>query len=175
MGGPHWVYQRLPRRQRSRESCRCRENQGFLQIIGHGVTEHLQNTLFKVIAAFFALPINEKLKLSAELSPCLRGYDMVGGQKLDGLDESATPDQKEGFMIKPEKPLERFLAGPNQWPDTSLLGMADFQDAYTEYFWAVHELSKKMFRLVALGLDLDENYFDDFASDIDGSSNNLIR
>lgn len=90
------------------------ENQGFLQIIGHGVTEDLQTRFLKVVAAFFALPLKEKLKLSAELSPCFRGYERVGGQKLDELDESATPDQKEGFTIKPERPLGRFLAGPNQ-------------------------------------------------------------
>lgn len=48
--------------------------------------------------------------------------------------------------------------------------MADFKDTYMEYFWAVHELSKTMFRLIALSLDLDEDYFDDFASDPDGKS-----
>lgn len=97
-------------------------NQGFLQIIGHGVTEDLQARFLKVVAAFFALPTNEKLKLSAELSPCFRGYERVSGQKLDELDESATPDQKEGFTIKPERPLGRFLAGPNQvcWQKTGV-------------------------------------------------------
>lgn len=33
---------------------------------------------------------------------------------------------------------------------------------------AVHSLSKSMFRLMALSLDLEETYFDDFASDPDG-------
>ena len=148
--------------------CEAYENQGFLQIVGHGVTQDLQSRFLKVVAAFFALPAEEKLKLSAELSPCFRGYERVGGQKLDELDESATPDQKEGFTIKPGRPLGRFLAGPNQWPDSSLPGMANFKETYMEYFWTVHELSKTMFRLIALSLGLDEDYFDDFASDPDG-------
>jgi isopenicillin N synthase-like dioxygenase len=144
------------------------ENQGFLQIVGHAITRDLQTRFLEVVAAFFALPTDEKLKLSAELSPCFRGYERVGGQKLDELNESATPDQKEGFTIKPERPLGRFLAGPNQWPDPTLPGMANFKGTYMEYFWAVHRLSKTMFRLIALSLNLDEEYFDDFASDPDG-------
>jgi isopenicillin N synthase-like dioxygenase len=144
------------------------ENQGFLQITGHAITQDLQSRFLSHVAAFFALPTEEKLKLSAELSPCFRGYERVGGQKLDELDESATPDQKEGFTIKPERPLGRFLAGPNQWPDPALPGMAKFKETYMEYFLAVHELSKTMFRLMALSLGLDEEYFDDFASDPDG-------
>lgn len=47
--------------------------------------------------------------------------------------------------------------------------MVGFKDTYMEYFWAVHELSKTMFRLIALSLDLNEEYFDDFASDPDGN------
>lgn len=144
------------------------ENQGFLQIVGHNVSSDIQFRFLEVVAAFFTLPTDEKLKISAELSPCFRGYERVGGQKLDELDESATPDQKEGFTIKPERPLGRFLAGPNQWPDPTLPGMAEFKETYMEYFWAVHELSKTMFRLIALSLGLDEDYFDDFASDPDG-------
>lgn len=51
--------------------------------------------------------------------------------------------------------------------------MADFKETYIKYFSAVHELSKTMFRVIALSLDLDEDYFDDFASDPDGNSSIL--
>lgn len=144
------------------------ENQGFLQIVGHSVTPDTQKSFLAAVAAFFALPLKDKKKVSQDLSPCYRGYERIGGQKLDELDNDATEDQKEGFSIRPERELGRFLAGPNQWPDPSLPGMSTFRETYMEYFDAVHGLSKNMFRLIALSLDLEETFFDDFAADPDG-------
>jgi isopenicillin N synthase-like dioxygenase len=113
-----------------REAC---ENQGFLQVIGHSVPEATQKKFLDAIARFFALPMEEKEKLSQSNSPCYRGYERIGGQKLDELDTNATPDQKEGFSIRPERPLGKFLAGPNQWPEESVV--PGFKEAYMEYFW----------------------------------------
>lgn len=142
-------------------------NQGFLQITGHNVSPAIQSAFLGAIAAFFSLPLSEKEKLSQEFSPCHRGYERLGGQKLDELDADATPDQKEGFSIRPERPAgSAFLAGPNQWPDEALV--PGFRAAYENYFNAVHSLSKSVFRLVSLALNLPEDYLDAFAADPDG-------
>ena len=109
------------------------ENQGFLQVIGHSVPASTQTKFLSAIARFFALPLEEKEKVSQNNSPCHRGYERIGGQKLDELDEDATPDQKEGFSVRPERELGRFLAGMNQWPDEELV--PGFRKAYMEYFW----------------------------------------
>ncbi|EXJ90964.1 hypothetical protein A1O1_04071 [Capronia coronata CBS 617.96] len=140
------------------------ENQGFLQVVGHSVSQEIQHRFLAAIARFFALPVSEKEKVSQSLSKCHRGYERIGGQKLDELDDSATPDQKEGFSIRPERPLGKFLQGPNQWPDS----LDGFREDYMAYFTAVHELSRSIFRLLALSLDLPENHFDAFAADPDG-------
>lgn len=140
------------------------ENQGFLQVIGHSVSSDIQDRYLAAIAEFFALPISKKEKVSQTKSKCHRGYERIGGQKLDELDNDATPDQKEGFSIRRERPLGRFLEGPNQWPEA----LPHFQDIYMEYFEAVHQLSKTMFRLIALSLGLPEDHFDYFASDPNG-------
>lgn len=142
------------------------ENQGFLQVVGHSVPPKVQERFLSAIARFFALPLPDKQKVSQENSKCYRGYERVGGQKLDELDTSATPDQKEGFSVRPERPLGRFLQGPNQWPEN----LPGFKEAYLDYFNAVHELSKNVFRLIALSLDLPEDHFDAFAADPDGKS-----
>ena len=144
-----------------RQAC---ENQGFLQVVGHSVSEETQARFLKAVADFFALPLSEKEKVSQTNSKCYRGYERIGGQKLDELDTSATPDQKEGFSVRPERPLGRFLQGPNQWPES----LPGFKEAYMEYFEAVHQLSKSIFRLMALSLDLPEDHFDAFAADPDG-------
>ena len=116
------------------------------------------------LAAFFALPTEEKEKVDLSQSKCHRGYERIGSQKLDQLDVNATADQKESFYVGRDRPLGRYMQGPNQWPENP----PRFREVYTEYYDAVHELSKKMFRLMALSLDLDENYFDDVSSDPDG-------
>lgn len=144
-----------------RDAC---ENQGFLQVVGHSVSKQVQEDFITQIAKFFALPLSEKEIVSQSNSKCFRGYERIGGQKLDELDDSATPDQKEGFSVRPERELGRFLQGPNQWPEN----LPEFKSAYTAYFTAVHALSKSIFRLMALSLDLPEDYFDAFAADPDG-------
>lgn len=153
--------------QEFRQAC---ENQGFLQVVGHSVPKEVQDRFLAAIARFFALPVTEKEKVSQQNSKCYRGYERVGGQKLDELDDSATPDQKEGFSVRPERPLGRFLQGPNQWPDN----LPGFKEAYMEYFEAVHQLSKSVFRLMALSLDMPEDHFDAFAADPDGKYCNSL-
>lgn len=77
--------------------------------------------------------------------------------------EGGFADQKEGFMIGPELPdATRFLQGPNQWPPED--AVPGFRETFMQYLNAVHQLSKAMFRLMALSLGLEENYFDDFVS-----------
>ncbi|KAH8807254.1 putative gibberellin 20 oxidase [Xylogone sp. PMI_703] len=143
------------------------ENQGFLQVVGHSVPQELQDRYVEMLRKFFALPLEEKEKLSQANSPCNRGYERIGGQKLDELDPNATPDQKEGFSVRRDLPPGgRFLQGENQWPDEALI--PGFRDVYMEYYESVHQLSKTMFRIISLALGLDEHHFDYFASDPDG-------
>lgn len=112
---------------------RACENQGFLQVVGHSVPESTQRKFLSAIEKFFALPLEEKEKLSQSNSKCYRGYERIGGQKLDELDDDATTDQKEGFSVRPERELGKFLQGPNQWPNEALV--PGFREAYMEYFW----------------------------------------
>jgi isopenicillin N synthase-like dioxygenase len=146
------------------------ENVGFLQIVGHSVSADLQHRFIEAVAAFFALPLDEKQKIAQDRSPCNRGYERIGVERLEEIEDNSRLEVKEGFTVRPERPLGRFMTGPNQWPDPSLPGMSKFRQTYMEYFGAVHQLSSSMFRLIALSLDLDEHYFDAFAADPDGKS-----
>lgn len=139
----------------------CR-SPGFFQIIGHTVSSDLRSELLAKLVAFFALPPETKQDLRRGRSRCLRGYEAIGEQKL----EDTFADQKEGFMIGPEFPVDaRFLQGPNQWPSEETL--PGFRRVFTSYFEEVHQLSKAMFRLMALSLSLDEHYFDAFVGSKD--------
>ncbi|KAL5332386.1 hypothetical protein BJX70DRAFT_404663 [Aspergillus crustosus] len=147
---------------------------GFFQITGHSVTTPFQKQTLQHLQKFFALPLETKLQVHRSKSTCLRGYELVGEQKLDS---AVGADQKEGFMIGPEINLTpgsttsgtsglRFLQGPNQWlAEEECPG---FRESFVEYFDAVRGLSVMVFRLVALSLGLEEGYFDEFVKS-DGS------
>lgn len=136
---------------------------GFFQIIGHDIPAGLREALLDRVAAFFALPADQKNALHRNKSRALRGFETLGEQQL----EAGFADVKEGFMIGAEIESKdaRFLQGPNQWPAK---GQVDgFESTFMDYFQKMHNLSKVMFRLIALSLSLDEFFFDDFASGTD--------
>lgn len=138
------------------------QSPGFFQIIGHRVSTELRQQLFSRMVEFFALSSSSKQALNRSQSKCLRGYESVGQQKLEG----GYSDQKEGFMIGHDLPTnKRFLQGPNQWPSEN--AVPGFKEAFTAYFDKLHGLSKMMFRLMALSLNLDEKYFDEFVGSND--------
>ena len=60
----------------------CR-NIGFFYISNHGIKPETVDTTVKEIKRFFALPLEEKLKISIENSTCHRGYYKMGGENLD--------------------------------------------------------------------------------------------
>ncbi|KAG8628600.1 hypothetical protein KVT40_004473 [Elsinoe batatas] len=130
---------------------------GFFQITGHSVPLSLRAAMLTQTAAFYRLPMETKAALDTKNSPCFRGYERLGVQKLEpGFD-----DMKEGFMISNERPdSTRFLQGSNQWPEER--DVPGFRETFEAYFEAVRGLSRTMFRLMALTLGLEEGAFDGF-------------
>jgi isopenicillin N synthase-like dioxygenase len=148
------------------------QNPGFLQITGHSISLTLRSDTLTALSKFFALPLETKLTVHRNQSPCLRGYEVIGEQTLE---EAVGGDQKEGFMIGPELPeTGRFLKGPNQWVGEDVA--PGFRAVFMEYFRQMHDLSVKVFRIVALSLGLEEGYFDEFvgSKDCESIENKLL-
>jgi isopenicillin N synthase-like dioxygenase len=86
------------------------------------------------------------------------------------LEEGTLPELKEGFYIGDEIPKSHpyFLAkklnsGPNMWPSsTDLPDVADFKATALDYYGRVVSLAKDILKVLALTLDLEESYFDNF-------------
>lgn len=143
------------------------QSPGFFQITGHGVPSPLRTRLLERMAAFFALPSETKAALHRNQSPAMRGYEGLGDQRL----EPAFADRKEGFTVGAEwedAGDPKFLQGPNQWPAEE--ACPGFREAVMAYFEAVRALSRIMFRLMALSLGLDKEWFDDFVGSKDCES-----
>lgn len=98
-----------------------------------------------------------------------RGYELLKSQILE---EGTSPELKEGFYIGDEIPKthpyflnKKLNSGPNMWPSTaSLPSVQDFKDTSLEYYARVVDLAKDILKVLALTLDLEETYFDAFAT-----------
>lgn len=145
------------------EACR---SIGFLVITHHGIPDELIQRVYALSQQFFDQPLSEKRKVDRPSPDQVRGYSAVAEESLSySLEEAAPGDLKESFSIGPnDVPDEPYFRGPaagphfapNVWPTT----VPGFADAYNAYFEAMSDLSRSLMRLFALGLGLEEYFFD---------------
>jgi isopenicillin N synthase-like dioxygenase len=135
----------------------CRES-GFFYVVGHGIDETLVRDLERLSRAFFARPLQEKLRIRMALGGrAWRGYFPVGDELTSGH-----PDQKEGIYFGAELASDHPnvaaglpLHGRNLYPD----GIPGFDRAVHAYMRAMTDLGQLLLRGVAMSLDLDPGYF----------------
>lgn len=140
----------------------CR-NIGFFYLANHGIAPDLMARTFAEAKRFFDQPLEAKLTIDIERSPCHRGYFKLGGENLDPGKQTEAGDLKEGVKIgrdlAPDHPLVQAglpLHGPNLWPDN----LPGWQGAMQSYFDALTGLGRQIMHAFALSLGLDECYFD---------------
>ena len=109
--------------------------------------------------------MEQKLALSMTQSACRHGYEPLKAQTLEA---GAPPDLKEGFLagedLAADHPAVRndpANIGPNQWPPQ----LAEFKAVMISYVREMKSLTKTLMHGLALSLDLEETYFDDFCRD----------
>jgi isopenicillin N synthase-like dioxygenase len=135
---------------------------GFFYVTGHGVTTELIGRVFRQSQIFFALPVEQKLALVKDKSPCRRGYEPL---RVQTLEPGTPPDLKEGFQMGLDLPADHPAVandpghhGANQWPEH----LPAFKDVMTSYAQEMMRVSHVLMRGLAVSLDLPEDYFDDF-------------
>ncbi|KAE9967338.1 hypothetical protein BLS_006435 [Venturia inaequalis] len=136
---------------------------GFLYAINHGISEDLQHRTTAVIKEFFALQIEEKMKIHLHKSWAIQGYEPLLETRIDDSThlkeavnfstcrfdpECGFPDDLDASKY-PSKPT-------NQWPERP----TSFRSTVLEYRKAVLAFSLKLVQIIALALDLPENHFD---------------
>lgn len=140
-----------------RESCLYN---GFFQIKNHKVPLEQQAAIMNSAKKLFALDQTEKNKVAKENNTWNRGYEMLRSQILE---VGTQPELKEGFYIGDEIPTDhpyfvnkKLNSGPNQWPE--VLG-DEFKDSAMTYYKSTVGLASDLLRVLALTLDLEEEYF----------------
>ena len=142
---------------------------GFLVISGHNVPDELLQRTDRATRGFFAKPLAEKRLYKTRDPAIYRGFYEIGSNAVAYTldDQEAAPDYCERFSINKiefdasdpyyacEKGQQIFA--PNIWPD----GIDGFKATWTEYYRIMEQLAQALMRLFALGLNLDEYWFDD--------------
>ena len=134
--------------------------QRFFYVVGHGVSEALQERLEALSHRFFALDEKTKLTIRMELGgKAWRGYFPLGDELTSGK-----PDLKEGLYfgaeLGPEDPRVRAsvpLHGSNLFPEA----LPELGDTVPEYMAAMTNLGHALMRGIALSLRLAAEYFHD--------------
>jgi len=134
---------------------------GFFYVTGHGFSVDELNAVLTQGLRFFALPIEDKMKV---LSPSV---DMPGFVRTGGVDpernRNKVVDIKERLSLTRElKPGEQARpdsrTGKTQWPSRDLLPAFEF--TLKDYIARLQRVTEALNHAFALSLDLPEDYFD---------------
>lgn len=136
------------------------QNIGFVAIKNHGLSQALQDQLYKVIKQFFTLSDEVKSKYERPKIGYQRGYTGKGKEHAKGRN---TGDLKEFYHVGQD--LDGISSDdtvkenypPNVWP----IEVPDFKPVALEVFKTIEQAGKEMLRAIALYLGLKEHYFDD--------------
>jgi isopenicillin N synthase-like dioxygenase len=140
---------------------------GFFTITGHGVPADVIQGLNGKAHEFFALPLEEKQRVMPADIRVPRGYKPIGYEALGHGNANMTPpDLKEYYHFGRESwPDEPYYTGAegqryfisNVWPHRP----EGLREAAERYYAAMETLVGRLMRLCALGLGIDERFFDD--------------
>jgi isopenicillin N synthase-like dioxygenase len=143
----------------------CRDT-GFFMVTGHGVPVELIEKTRQRAVDFFGLPDDEKMKVQRPPAKISRGYNWVGDRSIAySMGQAAPPDIQEAFAFgqdradlaaKIDKASAQMYA-PNIWPSNP----PDFRGTMEAYYAAMQALATRVLRAMAIGLGVEENYFDD--------------
>ncbi|MBO1541345.1 2-oxoglutarate and iron-dependent oxygenase domain-containing protein [Pseudomonas sp. OA65] len=136
----------------------CRQ-WGFFYIKGHPISPARIAEVQGNAQRFFALPVEEKLKIDITQTRHHRGYGAVATEQLDPTKPS---DLKETFDMglhlpadHPEVLAEKPLRGPNRHPD--LMGWETLME---QHYRDMQALAQTLLRAMTLALGIERDFFD---------------
>jgi isopenicillin N synthase-like dioxygenase len=138
------------------------EDTGFFYLSGHGIAQSQIDAIFAASRRFFALPLEERLKI--KLTPRQnRGYQPLGSRMYG--DKADAPDLNESFKyqheLAPDDPDIRDgnrVHAANRWPEN----LPGWRETLIAYYDQMERLTYALLRGFALALDLPEDYFRGF-------------
>jgi len=152
---------------------------GFMQVVGHGVSQELQDRHMEMQRRFFQLPDDVKARLMLNDDCPVRGYFGRGGEDLDQLVEEKV-DSAGKTKIKPSrvdnkealdmngapwsKPrggdVARFFGMASRFPEVEEL--PGFKETMEEYSAEMFRLARRLLSVMAMVLGKPADYFEQF-------------
>ena len=133
------------------------EEIGFVAVKNHGISDELIADLYKYVQQFFSLPLAQKKQYEIKGLAGQRGYTSFGKEHAKG---SEAPDLKEFFQYGQ---IARNNFSEEVYPDNvSVNEIHDFDRTLAEAYRAFEKSGTSLLQAIALYLNLNENYFDEF-------------
>ena len=140
---------------------------GFCAVKGHLLSDELVDRLYKQIKLFFDLPDEVKTKYEFPEYSGQRGYVSFGKESAKG---SKHGDLKEywhfGQYIDDEE-----KGNYNYFPNINVDELPEFNKVGKEVYASLENTAKYILRALALYLNIDENYFDQYIK----NGNSILR
>ncbi len=131
---------------------------GFVGVVNHGVAKSLIDDFYSEAKAFFALPVDTKSKYEIPEMAGQRGYTSFGKEHAK---QSKVADLKEFYQIGQE--VADGDDDEDLYPDNVHVAEKPiFTAKGMELYRAFETAGSSLLKAIALHLNLDENYFDQF-------------
>jgi isopenicillin N synthase-like dioxygenase len=143
------------------------ESIGFAAIHGHGIPDDLISKLYAESASFFALPYEVKSQYARPEANNQRGFVSMGVEHAKG---SQAADLKEFWQVGQPTPPERYE--PSHFPTNETVSeRPEFQATAVQAFEALEDLGRSILQAIALHLEIEESYFDEWVR----GGNSILR
>lgn len=148
---------------------------GFFYVVGHGIDPAVTAGVMAAAREFFALPVQERLRIENVNSAQFRGYTRTGTEYTAGA-----PDQRDQLDVGPEREVRRLgpgdpaylrLIGPNQWP----AGVPALKPAVLAWMAEADRVARQVLRALAAALGQPDGYFDEWFDDEANLSLKVVR
>jgi len=140
---------------------------GFCAVKGHFLDDDLVKRLYAQIKLFFDLPIDIKRKYEHPEYSGQRGYVSFGKESAKG---SKHGDLKE-YWHYGQYVTKKEIIKYNYFPNIIVNELPEFNNVGKEAYKALEKTAKYVLRALALYLEIDENYFDNYIK----NGNSILR
>jgi isopenicillin N synthase-like dioxygenase len=138
---------------------------GFIYLRNHGIPKSTVQKTFAQSAKFFARPLPQKDALAWTTPEANRGYVAQGREKVTDATDAAEIEElraAEGEDLKESLEIGREgeEGHPNSWPEVD--EGEEFKKSMLEFFDVCKELHVNVMRAIAVGLGIEEGWFDGY-------------